>query len=98
MIAKQTGQIEELVQAQVNQSQQIEINIEDELAKDWNITSTKVKQLVKEKTIITQQKKEDKKLISELIKKTETNKKSVKEISTTINEKTIEKEKLKIKI
>jgi len=98
LIAKQTGQIEELVQAQVNQSQQIEINIEDELAKDWNITSTKVKQLVKEKTIITQQKKEDKKLISELIKKTETNKKSVKEISTTINEKTIEKEKLKLKI
>ena len=80
LISKQTQQIEELVQAQVNQSQQIEKDIEDDLAKDWNVTSTKVKVIVKEQTSIKQQKKESKKKVLDLTKKVETSKKAVKEL------------------
>ena len=98
LISIQTQLIEELVQAQVNQSQQIEIEIEGELTKDFNQTSETVKRLVKEQTTMTQQKLTSKKIVKEASKRVETETKEIKEIITTISEKTTEKEKLTVKL
>ena len=98
LIAIQTQQLEELVVAQVNQSQAIETEIEGELAQEFNQTSETVKHLVKEQTSMTNQKTVAKKTAKEASKIVESQNKDIKDITNTIADKTADKDKLTIKI
>ncbi len=82
----------------MNQSQSIEHEIEEDLAKDWNQTGERVKDLVKEVAALSQQRREEKKKASDLTKKVAKDKSLEADLQGKLQDKENERSKTKARL